>query len=194
MDELNTKMNDEIRVRGQIIALSLKLEDILTKIIYSTFKPICENEEVLNLYLEEFILPIAFGKKISLFKQVLKTEKYQTKIKLYLESNSSITKNRNISTAKELTNFLDLNLSETLKTRNLIAHGLNVNDLVAEEVDLDNGNIIFANKLKSEILNKNSLKDFSENTLLISFIILMIRKLFVFLSFMKIVKRNLINA
>ena len=85
-------------------------------------------------------------------------------------------KNRNISTAKELTNFLDLNLSETLKTRNLIAHGLNVNDLVAEEVDLDNGNIIFANKLKSEILNKNSLKDFSENTLLISFIILMINR------------------
>ena len=121
-------------------------------------------------------MPIAFGKKISLFKQVLKTEKYQTKIKLYLESNSSITKNRNISTAKELTNFLDLNLSETLKTRNLIAHGLNVNDLVAEEVDLDNGNIIFANKLKSEILNKNSLKDFSENTLLISFIILMINR------------------
>ena len=68
INELNTKMNDEIRIRGQIIALSLKLEDILTKIIYSTFKPICENEEVLNLYLEEFILPIAFGKKISLFK------------------------------------------------------------------------------------------------------------------------------
>ena len=97
-------------------------------------------------------------------------------MKLYLKSKPSITQNRNISTIVELTDFLNQKLSEILKTRNLIAHGINVNNLVAEEIDLENGSFVFANKLKSEILNEDSLKDFSEKTLLISFIILTISK------------------
>ncbi len=176
MNELESNISEEVRIRGQIISLSLKLEDILTKLIFSTFKPKSDNKEILNLYLEEFILPIAFGKKISLFKQILKTENYQDKVKLYLESKPSITQSRNISTINELTDFLNQKLSEILTTRNLIAHGININNLVSEEIDLKNGKFVFANKLKSEILNKDSLKDFSEKTLLISFIILMIRK------------------
>jgi len=176
MNELESNISEELRIRGQIISLSLKLENTLTKLIYSTFKPKSENKEVLNLYLEEFILPIAFGKKISLFKKILKTENYQDKVKLYLESKPSITESRNISTINELTDFLNKKLSEILTTRNLIAHGININDLVSEDIDLKKGSIVFANKLKSEILDKDSLKDFTEKTLLIGFIILVISK------------------
>lgn len=176
MNELETSINEEIRIRGQIISLSLELEDILTKVIYSTFKPKSDNKEVLNLYLEEFILPITFGKKISLFKQILKTENHQDKIKLYLESKPSIIQSRNITSIIELTDFLNQKLSEILTTRNLIAHGRNINNLVSQEIDLKNGSFVFANKLKFKILNEDSLKDFSEKTLLISCVILMINR------------------
>lgn len=81
MKKINEEISDEVKIRGQIIAISLKLEDILTKLIYLTFKPKNDNKEVLNLYLEEFIFPIAFGKKVSLFKQLLKTDYYQNKLR-----------------------------------------------------------------------------------------------------------------
>lgn len=171
---LDTELNDEIKIRGQVLAVSLKLEDLLTKVIYSTFAPKDKSQDVLDLYLEEFILPTFFGRKVELFKKLLKTKTYQKKTEIVIDKKLSILKEREIFSTIELIEFLNKNLSEIVKTRNLIAHGKNLNYMNISEVDISKGDIVFANKLKAEIINQESLNAYTEKTILISFLILKI--------------------
>jgi len=72
----------EIKIRGKIISISLVLEQKIEYAIYDAFMPRINERKIRKLYIEEFIKPIQFEKKVRLFNELLKTEFYQKKLKL----------------------------------------------------------------------------------------------------------------
>ena len=95
---MKKKIKNEIKIRGQIISISLILENTLERVIFNTFKPKKYNTEIKELYLKKFIRPITFSKKIEIFNLLLKTEIYQKKIINLLESPTNLMiKKRNIN-------------------------------------------------------------------------------------------------
>ncbi|MBI9039566.1 MAG: hypothetical protein JEY97_15665 [Bacteroidales bacterium] len=164
-------IDKEIKVRGQIIALNLRLEDLITKILYKFFLPQQSDEIIKNLYLNEFILPMQYGKKIDLFKKIIKSEIYRNKIEKYIQSGSDFLKNRGITTIEEFDNFLGRSLSNVIKHRNMVAHGFNISELASETIELRDEDIILANKLNPERLSMDSLKELSQEIITIEWII-----------------------
>jgi len=53
----------EVELRGKVIALSLRVEDALTRIIYNFFYPKASDDESKRIFLEEFIFQLTFNKK-----------------------------------------------------------------------------------------------------------------------------------
>ena len=174
---MKKKIKNEIKIRGQIISISLILENTLERVIFNTFKPKKYNKEIKELYLKKFIRPITFSKKIEIFNLLLKTEIYQKKIINLLESPTNLMiKKRNINSNKELTNFLNKSLQDILKTRNSVAHGylahgLNLTNLEKDILNIEKSSYIFNNNDKVEILNVKDLKPFSEKTILTCYFI-----------------------
>jgi len=56
-------LNNEIKIRGKIISVSLWLERELECAIGHLFEPRPFEEKISNLFFKEFIKPIPFGKK-----------------------------------------------------------------------------------------------------------------------------------
>ena len=77
---MKKKTKNEIKIRGKIISVSLQLERELEFAIYHHFKPLAFETKIINLFIDEFIKPIPFGKKIRLYNELLKTEIYQKKV------------------------------------------------------------------------------------------------------------------
>ena len=147
MREHYEEQNDEIKIRGRIITASLFLEFEMEFAIYVYFRPKNQDKETLKLYLKEFILPIQFGKKVKLFKELLKTKNYQNKLNIFLKSPPQLMKNstdaKHLRSKKTLQKFIDTTITEILKHRNTIAHGYLLNDIESDNIDIKKGIFVF---------------------------------------------------
>ena len=124
----------EIKIRGEIISISLKLEQKIEFAIYDAFMPRIYESKIRKLYIEEFIKPIQFAKKIRLFNELLKTKFYQKKIKLLIEEEklNLFSQTEHFLSVQVFTAFINKNISEILKYRNTIAHGYIINDFESD--------------------------------------------------------------
>ena len=174
LNSVKMQIDEEIKTRGQILALSLRLEDMITKIIYSTLKPKKDEGELLKIYLDEMILPLQFSKKIGLIKKIIKTDIYKEKIEKYLQTKPSVLTRDNIKNVDDFIQYLCRKFSKILETRNIIAHGMEITDLANQVLELNKGELVLANKLKATKFDLEKLKSESENILKMGWIMLKI--------------------
>jgi hypothetical protein len=171
MKEYERKLNNEIKIRGKIISVSLLLERELEYAIFHHFKPRTFETKIINLFIDEFIKPISFGKKIRLYNELLKTEIYQKKINLFRKLQFSMSnRNEHLSSTKNLIEFITQNTLKILEHRNTIAHGFNAVKY-GEKDNEKKGNFIFFNKRKKKVLNEETLEPILINVITISTII-----------------------
>lgn len=146
--------NKEIEFRGKILALSLKIEDSLNRILYNFFAQRSKDNDTRNIFLQSFILPLTFGQKINLYKQVLKTGRYQGKVMSKLKTVNNFP-------VDDLTNFMRVvqqNLAEIISTRNYIAHGT---EITKSFLTLSNDEVVFMKKTDLMKISNESLEKFS---------------------------------
>jgi hypothetical protein len=144
----------EIEIRGKILALSLKIEDSLNRILYNFFAQRSKDNDTKNIFLQSFILPLTFGQKISLYKQVLKTGRYQSKVMSKLKITENLF-------AKDLTSFMNViqqNLAEIISTRNYVAHGT---EITKSFLTLNDDEIVFMKKADTMRMSNESVEKFS---------------------------------
>ena len=173
MREHYEEQNEEIKIRGRIITASLFLEFEMEFAIYVHFGPKNQHTDTLNLYLKEFILPIQFGKKVKLFKELLKTKTYQNKLNIFLKSPPQLMKNSNdakhLRSKKTLQKFIDTTITEILELRNTIAHGFKINRFFKTKIK--KGTFILSNNRKRKVINIKTIEPIINNVYLASLII-----------------------
>lgn len=171
MNEYERILNNEIKIRGKIISVSLWLERELECAIGHLFEPRPFEEKISNLFFKEFIKPIQFAKKIRLYNELLKTEIYEKKIKIFIENQLYMSnRDEHLSSTKNLIEFIDQNTSKILEYRNTIAHGYNAVKF-GEQDNEKKGNFIFFNNRKKKVLNEETLEPILINVMTISTII-----------------------
>lgn len=146
--------NKEIEFRGRILALSLKIEDILNRILYNFFAQRSKDNDTKNIFLQSFILPLTFGQKINLYKQVLKTGRYQGKVIVKLKT----VENFPVSDLSSFCTVIQENLAEIIYTRNYVAHGT---EITKSFLTLNNDEIVFMKKADFMKMSNESVEKFS---------------------------------
>lgn len=146
--------NKEIETRGKVLALSLKIEDSLNRILYNFFAQRSKDQETKSLFLQTIILPLSFGQKISLYKQILKTGRYQGKILSKLKTEKDFP----VSDLNEFIQLVQKNLSQIVLIRNYIAHG---NDISDAFLALEEDEVVFMKKADIMKVSGKSLEEFS---------------------------------
>lgn len=147
--------NKEIEFRGKILALSLNIEDSLNRILYNFFAQRSKDDDTKNIFLQSFILPLSFGQKINLYKQILKTGRYQGKVMKELKTVENFP-------VKDLTSFYKVvqeNLAEIILTRNYVAHGT---EITKSFLTLSDDEVVFMKKTDFMKISNESMEKFSK--------------------------------
>lgn len=147
--------NKEIETRGIVLALSLRIEDCLNRILYNFFSQKSKDEDTRNIFLKNFILPLTFGQKVSLYKQVLNTGRYQGKVMEKLKTVQDFP-------VRDLSSFVKVvqkNLAEIISTRNYVAHGIEISNLFLTPIDDE---VVFIKKTDIIKFSKESIEEFSQ--------------------------------
>lgn len=146
--------NKEFETRGKVLALSLKIEDCLNRILYNFFAQRSIDQETKSLFLQTIILPLTFGQKISLYKQILKTGRFQGKVLSKLKTEKDFP----VSSLSEFIQLVQKNLAEIILVRNYIAHGNEISDAFHT---LEEDEVVFIKKANILKMSGKSLEEFS---------------------------------
>jgi len=146
--------NKEIESRGKILTLSLKIEDCLNNIIYNFFIPESKDKETRHLYMQNFILPQSFAQKVNIYKDILKTKRYNKKIEEKLLNTNELT----IKDLQSFERIVKQNLAEIITTRNYVAHGIDISNAF---LTLEKDEVVFMNKLNLLKTSNETINNFS---------------------------------
>ncbi|MBZ4042859.1 hypothetical protein [Flavobacterium hibisci] len=146
--------NKEVEFRGRILALSLKIEDSLNRILYNFFAQRSKDDDTKSIFLQNFILPLTFGQKINLYKQVLKTGRYQGKVMAKLKT----VENFPVSDLSNFYKVIQENLAEIIYTRNYVAHGT---EITKSFLTLSDDEVVFMKKADFMKMSNESIEKFS---------------------------------
>jgi len=147
--------NKEIESRGKILALSLKIEDCLNRIIYNFFIPESEDKKTRNIYLQSFIIPQSFAQKVNIYKEILKTERYSKKVIKKLKTNAEVLY---IDDFESFEKIVKQNLAEIISTRNYVAHGIDISNAF---LTLEQDEVVLMNKLNLLKISNETINNFS---------------------------------
>jgi len=150
--------SQEYEIRGKVLAESLKVEELLNRIIYNYFIPKSLDKETRNTFLELFVLNITFGKKYHIYSEILKTDRYRKKVIAVIEKSEIIINDENITDYKHFQKIVKINFQELVQTRNNIAHGF---DISKAFLALEEGEMVYANKIKMIKINMGTVENFS---------------------------------
>lgn len=150
----------EIELRGKVIALSLTLEDSITRIIHNFLYPRSEDKESIMIYFNEIIIPLSLNKKKDILKKILCTKRYKDLITPKLNKDSILGKENQFENYEIYCSFLIRNIEEIIKERNIVAHGYDFSYGFPSLAE--NGNIILANKTNMYKYSKVDIEEFSE--------------------------------
>lgn len=151
----NNLENKEIETRGKVLALSIKIEDCLNRILYNFFAQQSKDNDTRNIFLQSFILPLTFGQKINLYKQVLNTGRYQGKVMEKLKTVEDFP----VSDLSSFLRVVQKNLSEIILTRNYVAHGM---EITKSFLTLSDDEVVFMKKADFMKFSKKSIEEFSQ--------------------------------
>lgn len=159
---MNNDNKFEIELRGKVIAMSLRVEDALTKLIYSFFYPNSSDKETAMIYLEELISPLTFNTKKEILKKIYKSPRYKNVLEKYLIENEMVGLNKSFKDYNDYTKY-SLNLiAEVITERNILAHG---NDITGGFISLNKDEMIIANKSKFYKFSEDFMTEYSDKTL-----------------------------
>lgn len=147
--------NKEIETRGKVLALSLRIEDCLNRVLYNFFAQRSEDEDTQSIFLQNFILPLTFGQKVSLYKQVLNTGRYQGKVMEKLKTVEEFP----VSDLSSFVRVVQKNLAEIISTRNYVAHGI---EITKSFLTLSDDEVVFMKKADFMKFSQKSIEEFSQ--------------------------------
>ena len=147
--------NKEIETRGKVLALSLKIEDSLNRILYNFFAQQSKDNDTRSIFLQSFILPLTFGAKINLYKQVLNTGRYQGKVMKKLKTVEDFP----VSDLSSFVKVVQQNLAEIISTRNYVAHGT---EITKSFLTLSDDEVVFMKKADFMKFSNKSVEEFSQ--------------------------------
>lgn len=151
----------EIEIRGKILALSLPIEDCLSRIIFNFFLPQSRDQKTRNKFLEMFVLNLTLGGKNKIYQEILKLDRYREKVRAELKDSPMVLKNKTVKDFKTFKNTVQTNLNELIRVRNNIVHG---SDMSKGFLTLENDEMVFANKLKMIKITKDFMADYTNLT------------------------------
>jgi hypothetical protein len=153
---MNDNNKTEIELRGKVIAMSLAVEDSLTRLIFNFFYPKHSDKETMDIYLNEFVFPKTFNQKKELLKSIYKTERYKNTLNKYLTEKRIIGADKELKSYEDYTKYVLNLLTEIISERNIMAHGYNMTGGFSA---LEENEMILANKAK---FYKFSFDDYSQ--------------------------------
>ena len=159
-------------LRGKIISMTLEVEESLNQIIFDFFYPKFSDRKVIDIFLKKIVFSFTFDKKIELYKDITKTERYKNKLSDYLEKKSFKESESEIKDYETYITYLFTLLRKIQKNRNFIAHGY---DMSGGFQNLKKDEFILGNKMKLEKFDDKFSEEFSRDTFLAHLMLTMIR-------------------
>ncbi|KJD35200.1 hypothetical protein PW52_11000 [Tamlana sedimentorum] len=152
---------NDIKIRGKVLSSSLLIEELLNKIIFNFFIPKSVDKTTRSKFLELFVFNKTFGGKKQIYCELLKTNRYKSKVVKQLKVAPVVINGIIIYDFKSFKSLVTENLTKVIEIRNVIAHGY---DISKAFIALEENEFIFANKNKYKKISESDIDDYIKLT------------------------------